>query len=169
MSGGIRGGRERESVGKTLVAMGVAWGTVDLVNHAAHNKHEYKFKNFYTMPFPTNQLLTAFAALLIPVNAHAAMCTGVIVNSPVRTLHSGVSSYYKTGDKQLYITQRRAVNGTYYYCSWGGDCINSGDVRLHRVMAVKGDPSKMNGIETKMKSYETLEVCTPSSLDTTRD
>ena len=121
------------------------------------------------MPFPKKQLFTAFAALLIPVNAHAAMCTGVIVNSPARTLHSGASGYYKIGSKQYYITQRRAVNGTYYYCSWGGDCINSGDVRLHRVMAVKGDPSRMNGIEVKMNSYETLEACAPSSLNTIRD
>ena len=110
-------------------------------------------------------LLIAVVAALIPVNVHAHMCTGIVVNAPVRTLRQGLSSYYKMGEKMIFITQRTEVNGTLYFCSWGGDCANSGDIRLHRVMAIKGDKSRMDGIEMKQNSYETLEFCMPYDLE----
>ncbi len=109
-------------------------------------------------------LLIAAVAALVPVNVHAQMCTGIVVNSPVRTLSYGLSSHFKVGEKTYFITQRREVNGTFYFCSWSGICANSGDIRLHRVMAIKGDPSRMNGVEIKKNAYETLEVCTPNYL-----
>lgn len=118
---------------------------------------------------PVKLLLSALTASLIPMNAHAAMCTGVIVNSPARTLYAGLNDYYKPGEKVNYITQKRVVNGRTYYCSWGGYCFDSGDIRLHRVLAVKGNPAKMNGVEIKMNSYETLETCTPNNFETLKD
>jgi len=111
-------------------------------------------------------LLLLTTAILFPLNVHAAMCTGIIVNSPARTLFSGVSNYYEVGSKLSFITQKRVANGSSYYCIWGGLCINTGDLRLHRVMAIKGDPSKMSGREMKTNAYETQEVCTSSSLPT---
>jgi len=101
-------------------------------------------------------------ALLSALNhAHASgMCTGEVVNTPVRLMGGGSSEFYEVGEVIWYITQYRIKNGRLYLCAWSGDCVLGKDVFLRKKISVHGDVGKMSGIQIKRNSYESDERCT---------
>ena len=94
--------------------------------------------------------------------AHA-MCTGTVVQTPVRMLDGGTSSEYKKGEVTYFITQYTVESGRLYLCAWGGDCVDGDDVHLRKVLGVHGDPQ--NGHEIRENAYETDENCTLGHLE----
>ena len=102
-------------------------------------------------------LLRAILCALIPQNAYAA-CTGLIVNTPVRTIHLGLSNNFSRGQK-VRISGIKNMDDNLFYCIWSGPCVHSGDLSLHRQTAIKGDPSVMSGVEIKQNTYETPIPC----------
>ena len=130
-------------------------------------KNDWEICTFFGIIFIVNSIsmrcfIFVMIFTLIPQNAFAA-CSGIITNTPVRTLYSGLSKHFVRGDK-VRLSRMKRVNGNLFYCIWSGPCIYSDDLKLYRQLAVKGDLSAMNGREIRQNTYETLAPCAIQSL-----
>ena len=123
----------------------------------------------FDMKLPARLLCSGILlAALNSHNAYAEMCSGSIVGTPVLMLRGEnevYSDYYKSGMQIFYITGvRYSSKGNSFFCSWGGDCISTKNLRLGNHLRAKGDPSKMSGAEIKASIYETTTSCSPNNL-----